>query len=29
MLPPPYHEYIVAAGDALDFIGNLVRELLL
>jgi len=22
---PPHHEYILAASDALDFIGNLVR----
>ena len=29
MLPPPHNEYILAAGDALDFIGNMVREPLL
>lgn len=29
MLPPPHNEYIHAAGDALDFIGDLVREPLL
>jgi hypothetical protein len=29
MLSPPHHEYILAAGDALDFIGNLMRESLL
>ena len=29
MLPPPHDEYILAAGDALAYIGNLVREPLL
>jgi len=29
MLPPPHDEYILAAGDALYLVGNLMRELLL
>jgi hypothetical protein len=29
MLPPPHDEYILAAGDALYLVGNLVRQSLL
>jgi hypothetical protein len=29
MLPPPHHEYILAAGDALYLVGYLMGESLL